>query len=62
MILTGNEAKVLQSMEWFCSRVSVCTSVDLFGRSADDLQQEQEDLNNIDVDGERGKHVFFWAD
>ena len=40
----------------------MCTSMDLFGRSADDLQQEQEDLDDIDVDGECGEHIFFRAD
>ena len=57
-----NKAKVLQSMEWFCSRASFCTPTDLFGRGADDLEQEKEDLDNVNVDGERCKHVFFWAD
>lgn len=35
---------------------------DLFSRSADNLQQEKEDLDNVDIDGERSKHVLLWAD
>lgn len=35
---------------------------DLFGRSADNLQQEKEDLDDVNVDGERAEHVLLWAD
>lgn len=35
---------------------------DLFGRGADDLQQEEEDLDNVDVDGERSEHVLLGTD
>lgn len=35
--------------------------VDLFG-STDNLQQEKEDLDDVDVDGERGEHVLLRAD
>lgn len=35
---------------------------DLFGRSADNLQQEKEDLDDVDVDGECAEHVLLWAD
>lgn len=35
---------------------------DLFGWSADNLQQEKEDLNDVDIDGERAKHILLWAD
>lgn len=40
----------------------MCPEEDLFGRSADNLQQEKEDLDDVDVDGERAKHVLLWAD
>lgn len=33
-----------------------------FGRSTNDLQQEEEDLNDVDVEGERCKHVLLRAD
>lgn len=36
--------------------------VDLFGWSADNLQQEKEDLDDVDIDGERGEHILFWTD
>lgn len=34
----------------------------LFGRGTDDLQQEKEDLDDVDVDGERGEHVLLRTD
>lgn len=35
-----------------------CIPVDLFGWRADDLQQEEEDLDHIDVDGESAEHIL----
>lgn len=35
-----------------------CIPVDLFGWRADDLQQEEEDLDDIDVDGESAEHIL----
>lgn len=42
---------------WSCNR-----RVQLFGRSADNLQQEEEDLDDVDVEGERCEHVLLWTD
>ncbi len=36
--------------------------VQLFGWSANNLQQEKEDLDDVEVDRERGEHVFLWTD
>lgn len=30
--------------------------------SSDNLQEEEEDLDDVDVDGERSEHVLLWAD
>lgn len=40
----------------------MCPEEDLFGRGADNLQQEKEDLDDVDIDGERAEHVLLWAD
>lgn len=40
----------------------MCPCGHLFGRSADNLQKENEDLDDVDVDGERGEHVLLRSD
>lgn len=34
----------------------------LFSRSANNLQQEKEDLDNVNIDRERSEHVLLRAD
>lgn len=36
--------------------------IELFGGGSNDLQQEKEDLDDVDVDGERGKHILLRTD
>lgn len=65
LILTESKAKFLKSTVPFCTcepKLVVRPLVDSFGRSADNLQQEQEDLDDVDIDGERGEHILFRAD
>ena len=51
----------------FKSTVPFCTRepelpVGLLARGADDLQQEEEDLDDVDVEGERSKHILIGTD
>lgn len=36
--------------------------MDLFGWGTYYLQQEKEDLDDVDIDGERSEHILFWTD
>lgn len=48
---------------WFCTQLTLgFPRMDLFSWSADDLEQEKEDLDNVNIDGERSEHVLLWAD
>lgn len=36
--------------------------MDLFSSSSTDLKNEEEDVNNVDVEGESSVDVLLWAD
>lgn len=40
----------------------MCPEEDSFGRGADNLQQEKEDLDDVNIDGECAEHILLWAD
>lgn len=61
--MTESKAKVLKAPPGFCSpKVVVSCWADLFVHSTNNLQQEKEDLDDVNVDGERGEHVLLRAD
>lgn len=42
--------------------IFILRRIDLFSRSANNLQQEKEDLDNVNIDRERSEHVLLRAD